>query len=228
MKTTRSGRECRSLRQGLAGVKVDRRADDKSSIKGLAAVYYREGEPGTEYWLWDDMVERIMPGAFDRAIKEQHDARGLFNHDADQLLGRVSAGTLSLSLSSEGLAYDIPFDKADPDHQRVASKIDRGDVNGSSFAFIARAVTWEEQKLDDGSYLYIRQIKDLDLFDVGPVTWPAYEGTSAGRSKEPAGSPPEPRFSEHQELIAERDAQLRNVFDDSVAMRARMVGLDSN
>ncbi len=61
MKTTQSGRECRSLRRGLAGVKVDRRADDKSSIKGLAAVYYREGEPGTEYWLWDDMVERIMP-----------------------------------------------------------------------------------------------------------------------------------------------------------------------
>ncbi len=99
-------------------------------------------------------------------------------------------------------------------------------MNGSSFAFIARAVTWEEQKLDDGSYLYIRMIKDLDLFDVGPVTWPAYEGTSAGRSKEPAGSPPEPRYSELQQLSEERDSFLRKAFDDSVAMRARMLDLD--
>lgn len=221
-----SGCECRSLRRDLASVKIDKRADDKSSIKGIAAVYYREGEAGTEYWLWNDMVERIMPGAFDRAIKEQHDARGLFNHDADQLLGRVSAGTLSLSLSSEGLQYDIPFDKADPDHQRVAAKIDRGDVNGSSFAFIARAVTWEEQVLDDGSHLYIRAIKDVDLYDVGPVTWPAYEATSAGRSNSPAGSALEARSSELQQLIAEREAYLRKADDETVAMRARLTEIE--
>lgn len=221
-----AGHECRSLRRDLAGVRVDKRADNKSSFKGLAAVYYREGEPGTEYWLWSDMVERIMPGAFDRAINEQHDARGLFNHDANQLLGRVSADTLSLSLNSDGLAYEIPFDQADPDHQRVAAKIDRGDVNGSSFAFIARAVVWEEVKQEDGSYLYIRTIKDVDLYDVGPVTWPAYEATSAGRSGKPAGTAPEARTAELQLLIAERESYLRKHDDESIAMRMRMIDLD--
>ncbi|MFO0939838.1 MAG: HK97 family phage prohead protease [Pirellulales bacterium] len=220
-----TGSECRSLRRELAGVKIDRRADNKASFKGLAAVYYRDGDPGTEYWLWNDMVERIIPGAFDRAIKEQHDARGLFNHDANQLLGRVSAGTLALSLTSDGLAYDIPFDQADSDHQRVAAKIDRGDVNGSSFAFIARAVQWEEVKQEDGSYLYIRTIKDVDLYDVGPVTWPAYEATTAGRSGKPAGSAAESRSSELQQLIAERESYLRKRDDEAVAMRVRTVSV---
>lgn len=219
-----SGCECRSLRRDLAGVKLDRRADNKASFKGLAAVYYREGDAGTEYWLWNDMVERIMPGAFDRAIKEQHDARGLFNHDANQLLGRVSSGTLSLSLATDGLAYDIPFDQADSDHQRVAAKIDRGDVNGSSFAFIPRVVAWEEVKQEDGSYLYIRTIKDVDLYDVGPVTWPAYEATTAGRSGTPAGAG-ESRSSELQQLIAERESYLRKRDDESVAMRLRTVNI---
>jgi uncharacterized protein len=223
-----AGQECRSLRSDLAGVRREKREGQASSIKGLAAVYYREGEAGTEYWLWRDMVERILPGAFDRAIKEQHDARGLFNHDANQLLGRVSAGTLTLSLTSAGLAYEIPADEKDPDHQRVASKIDRGDVTGSSFAFIARLTTWSELELEDGSTLYIREIKDVDLYDVGPVTWPAYEATSAGRAGASGSSASiqDQRLhgpgAEIAALIAEREAYLRKHDDEAIAMRKRL------
>ena len=161
------------------------RAKDKgdSPIKGLSAVFYREGDAATEYWLWSDVVERIMPTAFDRALKERHDARALFNHDSSLILGRVSAGSVKLSKADQGLEYEIPFDAEDPDHMRVAKKIDRGDVTGSSFAFVATKTTWVEQKQDSGGYIYIRQIEDLDLYDVGPVTYPAYEGTSAVRAK---------------------------------------------
>lgn len=224
-RTTGDGRELRTLRRELAGVKREKRGEG-SVIKGLSAVYYREGDAGTEYWLWRDMVERIMPGAFDRAISEKHDARGLFNHDSSQLLGRVSSGSLTLSLTSEGLAYEIPVDAADPDHQRVGAKIDRGDVTGSSFAFLVRAQTWSEVKLDDGSWLYIRQITDLDLFDVGPVTFPAYEATTAGRSTDAAGQLREALTPEIRQLIAERERALRGGEDDSIAMRKRLMEIE--
>jgi uncharacterized protein len=192
-------------------------------IKGVASVFYNSADPSTEYWLWSDMVERIMPSAFDRALKEKHDVRGLFNHDPTMILGRTAAGTLALSIVSEGLAYEIPYDEKDVDHQRVASKLDRGDVTGSSFAFVATRTTWVEEKKESGEYLYIRQVEDLDLYDVGPVTYPAYTGTTAGRSVANhrlsvhgfrRGSEID-YAAEYRALCAERDAYL----GDAVAVR---------
>lgn len=218
------GREVRQLRRELAGVRKETRAgaEQGSVIRGMSAVFYRADDPGTEYWLWDDMVERLMPGCFDRAISESHDARALFNHDSSQLLGRVSSGTCRLAVDDVGLSYEIDADPTDPDHQRVAAKIDRADVTGSSFGFIARSVRWTEQKLDDGSWLMIREVLDVDLFDVGPVTWPAYDGTTAGRSQSERAEPTGERHS----LIAERNAQLRPAEDEAVRMRLRLIEVD--
>lgn len=161
-------------RSTLQPVAVTKRADGKSTITGYAAVFYREGEAGTEYNLWDDLVERIAPGAFDRALKEKHDARGLYNHDPANLLGRVSSGTTRLTVDAKGLRYeiDLPDTRAGQD---VAALIERGDLSGSSFAFMPRKVTYSV-----GDQLDVRTIEDVDLFDVGPVTYPAYEGTSVG------------------------------------------------
>lgn len=154
---------------------------DGKVVRGYAAVFYNADAPeGTEFELYYDVVERIMPGAFDRALKESHDARGLFNHDPNWLLGRVSSGTIRLSIDAVGLKYEIDQNDADPQWQSVAAKIDRGDITGSSFGFVVRAATWLETKQDDKRIWY-RQIEDVDLYDVSPVTWPAYTGTSAGR-----------------------------------------------
>jgi HK97 family phage prohead protease len=152
-------------------------------VRGYAAVFYDASKPDdTQYRLWDDIIERVMPGAFDRALKESHDARALWNHDHNWLLGRVSSGTVRLSVDAVGLRYEVDVNDADPQWLSVAAKIDRGDVTGSSFGFITRKATWIEEAREDGSTLYYRQIEDVDLFDVSPVTWPAYTGTSAGRS----------------------------------------------
>jgi HK97 family phage prohead protease len=145
-----------------------------SLIAGYSAVFFT-GQRGTEYQLAEDIVERIRPGAFDRAIVERHDARGLFNHDPDNLLGRVSSGTCRLSVDAIGMKYEIAVDLNDPDHQRVVAKIRRGDLTGSSFAFQPIKVTWEEK---DGQS--IRWLDDIQLFDVGPVTYPAYGASSTG------------------------------------------------
>ena len=144
-------------------------------------MFYREGDPDTEYWITDDIVERIDRGAFDNAVGRD-DVLAVFNHNDDNLLGRSSAETLQLTIDEIGLRYEIPFDENDPDHVRVQSKVNRGDVSGSSFAFWDPSTEWRDNVEYDGKDgVSIRTILDVgNLYDVGPVSFPAYKGTSAG------------------------------------------------
>lgn len=168
-------------RSKAGGVKViEERAEGMPTIGGLASVYYT-GDPGTEYVLWDfpdeRAVERIMPGAFDKAIGA--DVRALFNHEADNILGRTTAGTLKLSLEPAGLGYQVdPPDT--PLGRSVVESVRRGDITGSSFAFRATDVSWRIVRQDGQKDIVIREIRAVELFDVGPVTFPAYESATAG------------------------------------------------
>lgn len=164
--------ERRFINTAAAPVSVSKREDGAQTITGYGAVFY-DGTPGSEFKLFDDMIERIMPTAFDRAVKED-DVRGLFNHNPDHLLGRTSSKTMTLSVDAKGLRYVIepPATSLAAD---VVKSIERGDLSGSSFAFIPTRQTWRE----DNGVLY-REIDEVQLFDVGPVTFPAYEGSTTG------------------------------------------------
>lgn len=167
-----SNLERRYTRSGLP-IDVQARADGKSAIVGYAAVFYDAADPGTEYRMYDDLVERIMPGAFDRAIRED-DVRGLFNHDDNLLLGRCKAGTMRLSVDKKGLRYEI--DPPDTQYARdLLESLRRGDVSGSSFMFRPKSTTY---RTVDG--VYIIQRDAVDLYDVGPVAFPAYAATESG------------------------------------------------
>lgn len=151
------------------------RADDKKPmIVGYAAVYYDPANPGTEYKLWDGFVERMMPGAFDRAIREMDDVRALFNHDSSLLLARTKSSTLRLSVDATGLLYEIDAPESALGAQ-VTESVGRGDLDGSSFAF--QIESEDMRKIDN---VWIAEIKSVKpLYDVGPVTWPAYEATTS-------------------------------------------------
>ena len=169
--------ERRTLAAEFCETRVEKREDDDDArtISGYAARFY-DGTPATEYELWDNAVERILPGAFDRAVKED-DVRGLFNHDPDNLLGRTAAGTMRLTVDDKGLRYAI--DAPDTATGRdVVTSIDRGDLTGSSFSFRVTSAKWTDEAEDDGGR-EIREILEVELFDVGPVTYPAYESTTA-------------------------------------------------
>lgn len=139
-------------------------------LVGYAAVFYDPEDRGTEYNL-SDFSERIAPGAFDAALERGDDVRALFNHDSGIILGRSVANTLRLSVDERGLKYeiDLPDTTAAAD---VRTLIERGDVSGSSFAFHVDSQSWREE--DDK---IIRNVESVSLFDVGPVTYPAYQGT---------------------------------------------------
>lgn len=150
----------------------------------MAAVYYKSSDPvGTQYQLWQNCFERILPGAFDEAIGRD-DVRALQNHDSRLLLGRTESKTLSLELTPDGLAYRITTPNTTAGRDTVES-VSRGDITGSSFAFVISpgGVEWTEETVEvNGAKLTIeiRNIKAVSLFDVGPVTYPAYLGTSSG------------------------------------------------
>lgn len=157
-----------------AGVKVETREGGKRVITGYAAVYYDPSNPGTEYCPFDGFCERIKPGAFDRALREKQDVIAVVNHDDDQLLGRTTSGTCRLSVDAKGLRYEIDPPNTSAGNDAI-ELITRGDISGSSFAFVSTSETWE---MDQKTKEDIRWINEVDLVDVCPVVNPAYAATS--------------------------------------------------
>ncbi len=191
--TAARGREIRAVK----GLRVETRAAaggaERRLILGHASVFDQwttlyEGR----YFVWREVVR---PGAFNSAIAERQDVRALFNHDPNFLLGRTKSGTLKLSVDQVGLWTETDPPDAQWAREQVIGPIDRGDMDGMSFAFGVRpgerTVTTREGStvvIDrGGERITIRQegdveieereLLDLDLFDISPVVYPAYEGT---------------------------------------------------
>ncbi len=157
-------------RANVREIRIDKREDGVAHLEGYGAVFY-DGTPDTQFEIFADFIERIMPGAFDRALRDD-DVRGLFNHNVDHVLGRTSAETLKLSVDKVGLRYDIALGDTSIASD-VLSHVSRGEVTGSSFSFL---ITDQEFRTENG--VDIREILGVELFDVGPVTFPAYDATT--------------------------------------------------
>ncbi len=125
--------------------------------------------------------EKIDPKAFDKALA-RCDVRGLINHDPNLLMGRTVSGTMRLHTDDDGLEYEI-----DPPNSNISNhyieNIDRGDMSGSSFSFTVDddGDEWDDDNEEGVPIRTVRSVRDL--FDCGPVTFPAYlDTTVASRS----------------------------------------------
>lgn len=141
-------------------------------IGGIAAVI----NSVTDLGYFEEVIEQ---GAFDNALSKEYDIRCLFNHEADLILGRTTAGTCSVFVNGDGnLEYTWVPDYDNPTHMSVVRSIMRGDITQSSFAFTIKDQSWSESE-KYGS-MGKRSIKTIeDLYDVSPVTYPAYQDTEA-------------------------------------------------
>jgi HK97 family phage prohead protease len=136
-------------------------------IEGHAAVFNKRTE------IWPGFWEEVAPGAFTEALKSE-DVYALWNHDPKEVLGNTGAKTLSLSEDDKGLKYSI----IPPDTtlgRDLVTLIKRGDVRKSSFGFNIKEEKIE--KLDEGKIVLRTILKVQPLFDVSPVTFPAYPQT---------------------------------------------------
>jgi len=145
--------------------RVEQREDGKKLIRGHAAVFNVETDLG---WF----RERIAPGAFSESIGKD-DVRALFNHDENFILGRNKAGTLTMREDEQGLYVEI-----DPPDTQVArdlvTSIERGDISQMSFGFQTIKDSWETE---ENAAKDLRTLEKVKLWDVSPVTFPAYQET---------------------------------------------------
>lgn len=141
-------------------------------IGGIAAVI----NSVTDLGYFEEVIER---GAFDNALNKEYDIRCLFNHEAELILGRTKANTCNVFVNGDGnLEYTWIPDYENPTHMSVVRSIMRGDITQSSFAFTIKEQKWSEStKYGSMGKRTITMIEDL--YDVSPVTYPAYQDTEA-------------------------------------------------
>ncbi|MFE6159805.1 HK97 family phage prohead protease [Streptomyces sp. NPDC056486] len=146
--------------------------------------------------------ERIVPGAGAPSLR-QNDVIATFNHDTKALLGRVSAGTLTVGEDREGGFYEISLPDTTTGRD-VAALLKRGDLRGSSFTF--NVLDGGQRRADEDdpeSGLPVREITAMNVVELGPVVNPAYPTTQASlRSIEAAL-----RIGEFAPPNEERDSQ---------------------
>lgn len=161
----------------FTSVRVEVRAgsNEKMTIGGYAAKFNKMSQN------LGGFVERIDPAFFNGSRGDGWpDVIARYNHDQNMVLGTSNAGTLRLSLDNVGLIYeaDLPSSRAD-----VYELVQRGDVNKSSFAFVALEDDWGVT--DQGFPL--RTLVAGRLVDVAPVNTPAYLDTDTGLRYAEAG-----------------------------------------
>lgn len=145
--------------------------ESKPVVSGLGVPY------GSETVIGDMWREEFVDGAFREAIAED-DIRSLFNHEPSIIFGRNRAGTLDLEETPRGVVYTARPD-VNPTTEGPLRNIERKEVTGSSFGFAVRNSKDEEWSDSDDGKLPLRRIFKARMFDIGPVTFPAYPQTDA-------------------------------------------------
>lgn len=191
-------------------MRVELRADSKGGlpvIRGIAAMFNSLSEN------LGGFREIIAPGAFKNAI-DNSDVRALFNHDPNLILGRCNSGTLRLMETEKGLEFEV--DPPDTSYARdLMSCMQRGDINQCSFGFNIEenGDSWEK----DSDGLWIRTIRKISkLFDVSPVTYPAYAATSCTTRSLDSAKQAE------LDRIAEEEKKKVPEFDPTPILRMKM------
>ena len=193
-----SKRELRFVAQELRAAGTDA----APKIEGMAATFGTVADIG-------QFREVIQKGAFTRTLADPtQEIVCLFNHNEDVILGRKSAGTLTLEQTDRGLRFScsVPETSAARD---VYTNLKLGNIRECSFGFGIDDPDTDEswQKESDGTML--RTLKNVRLFDVSVVTFPAYSNTSAS-ARHVVADYAEARMA-GATLVAERAARIAKV-----------------
>lgn len=191
----------------IDGLEVRALEDGAPLITGYAVVfdspseimYDMTGRPFREY---------IAPGAFDRVLAGNPDIRALWNHNDDYPLARTRNNTLRIAKDVRGLRIEVR--PAETTWGMDATKsIRRGDVSGMSFAFAVHGDKGHQWKPPGADGVATRTILDADLYEVSPVTFPAYPATQVTVRSVTVPDWTESDGQEAGEIAAEAPAQER-------------------
>lgn len=178
------------VRAQFQGVEVRSNEDGTLHVAGYATTFNTDydlyGGPSALGW-----TERIAPGAFTKALAENDDVRFLVNHEGLPL-ARTKSKTLTLEQDDMGLRMEADLDPSNPTVVELVSALRRGDVDQMSFAFSVVRQEWNDDYTD-------RTIREVRLFDVAAVTYPANPATIIGvRADAPDADSPQSEADEPQ------------------------------
>src|SRR5690554_3522740 len=141
--------------------------DGQKYIEGYFIKYNEETE------LWPGVFEEVAPGSVTKSLKD-NDIRAIFNHNAEIVLGRTGNNTVKFEDRKEGLWASIKVNPNDKQANDIHARIERGDVDGSSFGF--NIIKEDIYDREDGTVKFT--LREIDLHEVSPCTFPAYPTTS--------------------------------------------------
>ena len=159
----------RTLRQARSiSANFKTRSDESGGpvIAGYFAVF------NSDYEIWPGAREQVAPGAFSKCL--DGDVRALADHDTRLVLGRTTAGTLVLKEDERGLYGEIKINENDSDAMNLYARVQRGDITQCSFGF---DIVDEEFYEEPGGQTCRWIIREVILYEVSVVTFPAYEAT---------------------------------------------------
>jgi uncharacterized protein len=152
-------------KRSIAYSNLELRAEsDGNTIVGYAAIWDSPSEPMP-------FIEYVKRGAFSKTLNDGADVRLLVDHEGVPL-ARTKSGTMSLVEDERGLRMEAKLDPMNPDAARIISAMKRGDLSQMSFAFRTVKDNWNSDRS-------VRELREVQLFDVSVVTFPAYEETVA-------------------------------------------------
>lgn len=163
-------RETRQMRS-IASKFETRESEEGLYIEGYFSVF------NSTYELWPGATESVAPGAFENTLGG--DIRALIDHETRLVLGRNKSGTLELREDSHGLWGRVKINPNDQDAVNLYERVKRGDVDQCSFGF--DIVKEDTEVRDDGSVHWT--IREVKLYEVSVVTFPAYTETSVSARK---------------------------------------------
>ena len=150
------------------------RADDTGdglTLTGYAAVF----DTPTRINDWDGAFDEIIArGAFKKTIAERMPVLQ-WNHGNDPAIGQVPIGSITALREDRNGLYVEARLHANQQVQPVRDAIASGAVTGMSFRFQVMVET-----VDESGDIPTRTVKEVRLFEVGPVAFPAYPTTSVG------------------------------------------------
>jgi HK97 family phage prohead protease len=143
-------------------------SDEEMIVEGYAALFNNS----TQLYSW--LREKIAAGAFTNALKTS-DTRFAINHDPNLVLGRTSNKTLEVWEDDKGLYYRAKLPNTEIG-KHYYEMVRSGTISQSSFMFDIKSTKWERLSDDMDE----RTILEAEyLYDVAPVTYPAYQETTA-------------------------------------------------
>jgi len=150
-------------------IRIATGADGSKVLTGYAV---RFNSPSIDLGGW---TEICAPGMFTRTLRESPSVLMLRDHVSSQLLGRTTAGTLTLTQDSKGLAFSVTL----PDTAIAADTVENvrlGNLDACSFGFNVPSGGDKWTSNTDGTV--VRTLLDVNLAEVSITSFAAYPATS--------------------------------------------------